>query len=283
MRFTRPDELWHALEHLYDKGMPAGHSTGWANVDELYTVEPKQWTVITGTPNSGKSEWLDHLMVNLAESLEYRFAMFSPENQPYELHLSKLIEKRLRAPFRDGPTPRATKQEVRDAVDWARTSFAWVSGEDTTTLSDFIQKAYEFSKPTREFGIVVDPWNYLYHDTGTLSLAQYLERELGLVAKHSREANCHTWIVTHPHMIAKDKNGQRPVVTPYDINGGAMWYNKADNIITVHRNYGDTPDVVDIHVQKIRFKHIGRVGVTSLNYDRVTGRYTEPAISTTRY
>ncbi len=33
---------------------------------------------------------------------------------------------------------------------------------------------------------------------------------------------------------------------------------------------------VDIHIQKIRFKHIGRIGLVSLDYDRVTGRYTEP-------
>jgi hypothetical protein len=32
---------------------------------------------------------------------------------------------------------------------------------------------------------------------------------------------------------------------------------------------------VDIHVQKVRFKHVGRPGVVTLRYDRVTGRYHE--------
>jgi hypothetical protein len=32
---------------------------------------------------------------------------------------------------------------------------------------------------------------------------------------------------------------------------------------------------VQIHVQKVRFKHIGRVGLANLIYDRVTGRYHE--------
>ena len=283
LHFDQPYRLWNEVEELYDKGMPRGYSTGWDNVDELYTVEPRQWTVITGAPNSGKSEWLDHLMVNLAESQEYRFALFSPENQPYQIHLSKIIEKRTRLPFGQGPHPRASKEEVKEAVAWAHNYFAWIDGDETITLSDFVQKAYDFKKPSSKFGIVVDPWNYLYHETGNLTLAQYLERELGLVSRYCREADAHIWIVAHPHMIAKDRNGARPVVTPYDINGGAMWYNKADNIITVHRHYTDTPDIVDIHVQKVRFKHIGRVGVTSLKYDRVTGRYEQEAISSTRY
>ena len=30
---------------------------------------------------------------------------------------------------------------------------------------------------------------------------------------------------------------------------------------------------VDIYVQKVRFKHIGRQGLVTLGYDRVTGRY----------
>ena len=33
---------------------------------------------------------------------------------------------------------------------------------------------------------------------------------------------------------------------------------------------------MDIHVQKVRFKHIGRTGIVGLEYDRVTGRYSEP-------
>src|SRR5690606_17801830 len=66
-----------------------------------------------------------------------------------------------------------------------------------------------------------------------------------------------------------------PVPTPYDISGSAHWYNKADNIITVHRNQAEQTQDVDIHVQKVRFKHIGHIGVATLKYDKVTARYFE--------
>lgn len=48
-----------------------------------------------------------------------------------------------------------------------------------------------------------------------------------------------------------------------------------DRVNCRHCYWSETQEV-DIHVQKVRFKHIGRIGATTLNYDRVTGRYWEP-------
>ena len=91
-------------------------------------------------------------------------------------------------------------------------------------------------------------------------------------------ANLHLWIVAHPAKIYKDTaTGKRAVPTPYDIAGSAHWYNKADNIVTVHRDQAEGSPLVDVHIQKVRFKHIGRVGLVQLSYDKITGRYSDPA------
>jgi twinkle protein len=60
------------------------------------------------------------------------------------------------------------------------------------------------------------------------------------------------------------------------ISGSQHWWNKADCALTVWRDseYPDSQEV-DIHIQKVRFKHIGRPGMVTLRYDRVTGRYHE--------
>ena len=69
-----------------------------------------------------------------------------------------------------------------------------------------------------------------------------------------------------------------PVPKPDMISGSAHWWNKSDCAITVFRDLHDTQSrEVQIHVQKVRFKHVGHPGVIALDYDRVTGRYTEPA------
>jgi twinkle protein len=79
--------------------------------------------------------------------------------------------------------------------------------------------------------------------------------------------------------MQKDKKtGMYPVPKPYDVAGSAHWRNKADNCVTVHRpNATDFKDkTVEIHIQKIRFKENGRLGMAVLNYDYITGNYYQP-------
>ena len=58
-------------------------------------VVPGELTIVTGLPNSGKSEWLDALAVNLAEKHQWKFALCSLENTLVE-HARKLMEKHIR-------------------------------------------------------------------------------------------------------------------------------------------------------------------------------------------
>jgi twinkle protein len=96
-----------------------------------------------------------------------------------------------------------------------------------------------------------------------------------MVRAWARERRIHVWIVAHPQKLQRIKETQAlPIPTPDSISGSVHWWNKADCAITVHRDLAqpDKPEV-DIYVQKVRFKHVGRVGKATLLYDRVTGRY----------
>lgn len=53
---------------------------------------------LSGVPNSGKSEWLDALAVNLAECYDWPIAFCSFEKS-VEHHAMQLIEKFLRRPL----------------------------------------------------------------------------------------------------------------------------------------------------------------------------------------
>ena len=44
-------------------------------------VVPGELTIITGVPNSGKSEWIDALMVNLADKFGWRFGVCAMEKK----------------------------------------------------------------------------------------------------------------------------------------------------------------------------------------------------------
>jgi twinkle protein len=131
-------------------------------------------------------------------------------------------------------------------------------------------------------GIVLDPWNQLEHyRPPNLSETEYVSMALSASIRITRETGAHLWIVAHPAKMPKDRGtGERPIPTPYDISGSAHWYNKADNCITIHRDVMAEPGstaygMVDVHVQKVRFRHIGRPGIVSLWYDGGAGRYLE--------
>lgn len=54
---------------------------GWTGLDDLYRIVPGELSVVTGVPNSGKSEWLDALLCNLVQQRGWNFALCSMENK----------------------------------------------------------------------------------------------------------------------------------------------------------------------------------------------------------
>jgi twinkle protein len=145
-------------------------------------------------------------------------------------------------------------------------------------IQSILNEANRFaSMKARKCGIVIDPWNQLEHyRPAGISETEYVSMTLSLVINWVRERNCHLWLVAHPSKMQRNKDGNLPVPTPHDVSGSAHFWNKADNCITVARDQRDyQKQDVDIHVQKVRFKHIGHIGIATLMYDRVTGRYHE--------
>lgn len=266
---------------LWRRGLPAGDKTGWPSVDKHYTVAPGQFTVITGWPGSGKSEWLDAMLINLSKQA-WKIVYFSPENSPTELHIAKLMEKLAGKPFGAGPNQRISEDEIPEYLDELHSAFRFIEFESGALNPAAVLAAAEpwlmrhLSKDIKR-GLVIDPWNELEHwRTPGLSETEYVSATLSMVRGWARANNVHVWIVAHPQKMRRDEGGKLPVPKPDMISGSAHWWNKADCAITVYRDlHAVDSRAVEIHVQKIRFKHIGLPGLVTLNYDRITGRYLE--------
>lgn len=267
----RVKELWHR------GGLPRGALPGWPSLNALYTVADGQWTMVTGLPGSGKSEFLDAVMVNLALKGNWKFVIFSPENWPLETHHAKVIEKYIGKPFAPGPTERLDEVELDDAAHWMHGKFLFAKLDHPDMLS-ILNEANDYrGAGSYKFGVVIDPWNHLehYRPQGR-SETEYVSQVLSEVIAWVRERNCHLWLVAHPAKLQRDKAGELPVPTPNDVSGSAHFWNKADNCLTVWRNQNNYHNQeVRIYVQKVRFKHCGHTGIAKLRYDRVTGRYHE--------
>jgi len=265
---------------LYRNGLEGGHSTGWRSVDQHYTVRPGEFTVVTGIPSSGKSNWLDAMLVNLARLHGWSFGLFSPENQPIEDHIARIVEKYIRLPFNAGPTPRMSERDVQAGIAWANEHFFWVLPHDEKCweIDWILGRARELVYRYGIRGFVIDPWNELEPQrTAKETETEYISRVLRVVRQFGRRHGTHMWMVVHPTKLRRGDDGRYPVPTLYDCHGSAHWRGKADNGICVWRDLSaHDKSEVDIHVQKIRFRQIGHLGKVTLLYDPPTALYREP-------
>lgn len=273
---VRPLDLELDILDMYDNGFRKGLSTGWSTINEYYTVRGGEFTVITGYPGSGKSSWLDNLMINLASSEDWKWAVFSAENYPVSRHIAGLMEIYSGRPFRKGPTQRMERSDVSTYLRWIHDRFRFIQPkEDRYSLDRIVQAAIQISDID---ALVVDPWNELDHSRPRdMREDEFISVSLTKLRWFARMAEIAVFVVAHPAKYVRQPGKDRPVASLNDVKGASEWYAKADNGISVWRDETDSTGAADVHIQKIRFREIGRAGgAVRLYYDRTSGRFTDP-------
>jgi twinkle protein len=267
-------DLYGNLIDLYENGFAPSVMTGWDKVDRLYTVRQKEFTIITGIPSHGKSAWLDALIVNIAIRYDWKFGIYSPENYPFERHIAKLCELYIGKPFDRKYSGYMTEDEAEKAFKWCNDHFLFLMPEEMEeqTLDRILALGRSAIFKSGIKGFIIDPWNEIDHHLNGDPETIYISKSLSKIRRFSRVSDVHTFVVAHPTKLQKDKKGNYPVPTPYDIAGSAHFRNKADNCLCVHRDFENNRTM--LYSQKIRFKEIGRIGETSLNFDIRNNRYS---------
>ncbi|KAF5192588.1 twinkle-like protein [Thalictrum thalictroides] len=274
--FHEIDEYFH--HHL---GYEQGASTGWMDLDKLYKIVPGELTIVTGVPNSGKSEWIDALLCNINEREGWKFALCSMENKVRE-HARKLLEKHIRKPFftagYSGTAERMNVEEFERGKEWLNETFHLIRCEDDclpsiTWVLD-LAKAAVFRHGVR--GLVIDPYNELDHQRPpNQTETEYVSQMLTKIKRFAQHHSCHVWFVAHPRQLHQWVGGPPNL---YDISGSAHFINKCDNGIVVHRNRNPEAgpvDQVQICVRKVRNKVAGCIGDALLSYNRITGEFQD--------
>ena len=271
-------DFQETLVHYFNEGMKAGVPTGWENLDHLYSIMPGELTVVTGIPNSGKSEWVASLLLNLAKSENWKFAVFSPEHSKEE-HVVVLAEKVMEKSA-SPKTREMTEEELLNAASWIEKHFHFISTDDysqTPNLDWILEMA---SIAVMRYGIngfVLDPWNQIEASKpSAMNDSDFIGICITKVMRWARMHKVKVWVVAHPTKIRADKENKTPVPTLYDINGSANWVNMPDNGLVIYRSE-DVSSTTEIHVKKIRRKFVGKRGHCSLRFDTKIGKYTTPA------
>jgi twinkle protein len=270
---VRVEDVMDGIWSLYADGLPRGESTGIPTLDTIYTVKTGYWTTVIASPGAGKSNLLDQIVVNLAENNDWRFAIASLENPDVPRHVANILPKRLRKPFREGPTDRMGAEEVeREAAGWMNDHFFFIQPEEPS-LEEILRraKALVFSEGIK--GLILDPWNEMEHPPQGLNNGDYVSRCLTMIRRFAFRYDIHIWLVVHPTKLLKDANGQYPMPSLYDASGSALFNSKTDYGLCQWRDRLDFRAPIQIKCDKSRHAEVATLGTVEIGYDPATTRY----------
>lgn len=263
---------------IYENGFPQGVYTGiWNKLDNLIRWFPGHFTIVTGIPSHGKSNFVDNLIVNLARHNGWRAAVFSPENPTPEMWIIRLLEIATGESFFGAN--RISAEKITGTIDALSQYFFMIAPDDDYSIEKI---AATTKSLLRRFGInvlVIDPWNNLeVKSKGGENETSYTARILVKLRSFARQTGIHVILIAHPRKMPKDASGNYEIPTAYDISGSAHFYNVADNILSVYREFLNAENDIStthVHVQKVKTKYSGQIGSVRFDFDKSTQKYTE--------
>ena len=254
---------------FYNNGLPKGVGIGMSEFDMFLRFQEGYLTTITGIPGHGKSEFLDFILCRLNISHDWKFALYSPENHPLELHFSKFAEKISGKPFEG--VNRMSPIDLKQMIDYHSNNFFFINPENDFGLENILDSVRQLVRKKGIKGFVIDAWNKLDHKY-TTNETKYISEQLDKIVRFCELNKVHCFLVAHPTKIRKDeKSGLYEIPNLYSISGSANFYNKTANGITVYRNYKEY--TTEVYIQKVKFKHWGETGCVHLAWDKTNGRY----------
>jgi len=249
---VRPFQIIDEIEKYREGGFQAGLGCGIKEIDDLFTVKPKHISFITGVPGSGKSVFIRWWLVEMIkhnESLNLKWAMFTPENRPVSREFAKIAECLTGMSIQKGFSNSMTDEVFRGAMRFIhkhffvispdRTNFEkWddtSSPENVNTLNNILKYLEYLKKTENIFGYVIDAWNKIEHlQPKWMNETTFISQQLDKLIVFNDYWDLHGIIIVHPRKIEQiGENYKMPSL--YDIKGSSAWKEKADIGIIVHR------------------------------------------------
>lgn len=266
------EDLALESEQVFGEGLKPGLSTGWDSLDRLLTIAPGQLYVVTGSPMSGKSTWLDCLTINLAKRHKWPGVYCSPENAPYSAYQVRLAGKWADRPTQEGYHGAMDLEALWNTLGEMAPFISYIYLDEEMTLDAVLERGRILVARSGIRWMVIDPWNEIeHHRPKELTETQYVGKCLSQIKRFCRLTGVAVFLVAHPAKMQK-QGGAYPVATPYSISDSAHWFNKPEVCISIHRNMapadnGEPDHIVEVHVQKMKFRQFGKLGMVTLKWN----------------
>ena len=246
------------LRDFVKNGFKPGFQVGLKNFDKIFSTYTGQFITVTGVPSSGKSDFVDQMVVGYNNNYGWKTAYASPENQPVYLHAHKLMRKHWQDMPRVDDIGNDKWQQVTDHVN---DNYFFID-MDKYSLEAVLRKGAELVKRKGIKCLVLDPFNKI-RDTNAVSddVNRYTMDYLAKIEAFCKKYDVLTFIVAHPTKMYKGSDGKMEEPTMYNIKGGGEWYDASYHGLLVHRDY--EAKTTKVKVLKVKFQNLGENGAES--------------------
>ena len=243
------------LKDFVKHGFKPGFQIGLKNFDEIFSTYTGQFITVTGIPSSGKSDFVDQMVVGYNTNYNWKTAFASPENAPNYLHAHKLMRK----VWGDMPRREDIGTTKWDSVaDHVNDNFFFIDMEKYT-LESVLRKGAELVKRKGIKCLVIDPFNKVRdRNASSIDVNIYTMEYLNKIETFAKKYDVLVFIVAHPTKMYKNSDGKIEEPNMYNIKGGGEWYDASYHGLLVHRDY--ELKNTKVKVLKVKFQNLGENG-----------------------
>ena len=257
------------LKDFVKNGFKPGFQIGLKNFDSIFSTYTGQFITVTGIPSSGKSDFVDQMVVGYNQLYGWKTAYASPENQPVYLHAHKLMRKT----WQDMPSPGDIGGDKwKQVSDHVNDNYFFID-MDKYSLESVLRKGAELVKRKGIKCLVLDPFNKIRDvDAKSDDVNRYTMDYLAKIEAFCKKYDVLVFIVAHPTKMYKGQDGKIEEPTMYNIKGGGEWYDASYHGLLVHRDY--EAKTTKVKVLKVKFQNLGENGAEAhFNWEPRSGSF----------
>jgi len=252
------DEDFRWIDDYANGKIPIGLNTGDDNLDKYFRYK-KEFVIINGHSNVGKTTMALYLMVNSSVRHGWRWVVYSSENRTASLKMT-LMQFAVNRKIGD-----MNYDQRKTAYKWVNEHFTVISNNQVYSYSDIILFLEKIIRQQDVDAVFVDPYNSLKLElSGNANPHDYHYEAASHFLTFSTTNNIAVWLNMHAVTEAQRRKGDDGLpVAPYaeDTEGGGKFVNRADCFITIHRKV-QAPDhnikkTTELHVRKVRETETG--------------------------
>lgn len=277
-------EIEKVVQHMEDameffiNGYPETKRLGIDPLDQHFSLH-HELILVSGTPNAGKSNFVDFLVTSMAKKYGVKAGIFTGEEET-NLHLSGLAYKWIeRSREVMDPSLESDRKQFFLALSELN-DYVYYFSEGLNKIDDLLDYGLMMVQRYGVSLLVLDNWTVIEKSVPSQTDAKdYYGTVLSRLKNFAKQNQCAVVLVAHPRKV-EEINGQYKIPNGYDIYGTSHFFNLIDTGISFRANDGFT----EYQVWKVRRQNfVGKPGFGRIRFEKDKGGIYTNFAATNRF